>query len=82
MQLIKKKLYTKAEPYHSMIIVVFTRAPGPESEFESGSQSTWERWSEGHHTLGNLVAATNVCLAVALQNWQATIKQLTSNISC
>ena len=24
----------------------FTRAPGPESGFESGSQSTWERWSE------------------------------------
>ena len=38
--------------------------------------------TKGHHTPGNLVAATNVCLAVALQNWQATIKQLTSNISC
>ena len=25
---------------------MFTRAPGPESGFESGSQSTWERWSE------------------------------------
>ena len=24
----------------------FTQAPGPESGFESGSQSTWERWSE------------------------------------
>ena len=24
----------------------FTRAPGPKSRFESGSQSTWERWSE------------------------------------
>ena len=27
-------------------IAAFTRAPGPESGFESGSQSTWERWSE------------------------------------
>ena len=26
--------------------VAFTRAPGPESGSESGSQSTWERWSE------------------------------------
>ena len=25
---------------------MFTRAPGPKSGFESGSQSTWERWSE------------------------------------
>ena len=24
----------------------FTRAPDPESGFKSGSQSTWERWSE------------------------------------
>ena len=24
----------------------FTQTPGPESGFESGSQSTWERWSE------------------------------------
>ena len=24
----------------------FTQAPGPESGFESGSQPTWERWSE------------------------------------
>ena len=27
-------------------IGAFTRAPGPESGFKSGSQSTWERWSE------------------------------------
>ena len=24
---------------------IYIRAPGPESGFESGSQSTWERWS-------------------------------------
>ena len=36
--------------------------------------------SKGHHTPGNLVAATNVCFAVALQIWKATSKQLTSNI--
>ena len=29
-----------------MSIAAFARAPGPESGFESGSQSTWERWSE------------------------------------
>ena len=29
-----------------MSIAVFTRAPCPESRFESGSQSTRERWSE------------------------------------
>ena len=31
---------------HWESIAAFTRAPGPESRFESGSQYTWERWSE------------------------------------
>ena len=30
----------------SYIVIPFAQAPGPESRFESGSQSIWERWSE------------------------------------
>ena len=42
----------------------FTRAPGPESGFESGSQSTWERWSE-----------SGVCLRVNATNLDQDLDQ-------